>query len=61
MRISKIKKIGDYLVPDMVELTFVRKNRIKVFSSKFSVLPHELDNKTVENINEKYLDKNWYK
>ena len=59
--VSKIKKIGDYLVPDMVELTFVRKNRIKVFSSKFSVLPHELDNKTVENINEKYLDKNWYK
>ena len=59
--ISKIKKIGDYLVPDMVEMTFIRKNRVKNFSSKFSILPHKLDNKTVNSVNEKFLDKNWYK
>tara|TARA_B110000971_G_scaffold26680_1_gene24038 strand:- start:271 stop:1104 length:834 start_codon:yes stop_codon:yes gene_type:complete len=59
--ISKIKKIGDFLVPDMIELTFIRKNRVKNFSSKFSILPHELDSKTVNHLKEKFLDKNWYK
>jgi len=59
--ISKIKKIGNYLVPDMIEMTFIRKNRVKNFSSKFSILPHKLDNKTVNSVNEKFLDKNWYK
>ena len=59
--ISKIKKIGDYLVPDMVEMTFIRKNRIKIFSSKFSILPHKFDSKTVNSVKEKFLDKNWYK
>ena len=59
--ISKIKKIGGYLVPDMIEMTFIRKNRVKNFSSKFSILPHKLDNKTVNSVNEKFLDKNWYK
>jgi len=59
--ISKIKKIGDYLVPDMIEMTFIRKNRVKNFSSKFSILPHKLDSKTVNSINEKFLDKSWYK
>ena len=58
---SKIKKIGDFLVPDMIELTFIRKNRVKNFSSKFSTLPHELDNKTFNHLKEKFLDKNWYK
>ena len=59
--ISKIKKIGDYLVPDMIEMTFIRKNRVKNFSSKFSILPHKLDSKTVNNVKEKFLDKSWYK
>ena len=58
---SKIKKIGDFLVPDMIELTFIRKNRVKNFSSKFSILSHELDSKTVNHLKEKFLDKNWYK
>ena len=57
----KLKKISDYLVPDMIEITFIRKNNIKNFSSKFSALPHKLDNKTVRDIKEKFLDKNWYK
>jgi len=59
--ISKIKKIGNYLVPDMIEMTFIRKNRIKIFSSKFSILPHKFDSKTVNSVKEKFLDKNWYK
>ena len=59
--ISKIKKIGDYLVPDMIEMTFIRKNRVKNFSSKFSILPHKLDSKTVNSVKEKFLDKNWHK
>lgn len=59
--ISKIKKIGDYLVPDMIEMTFIRKNRVKNFSSKFSILPHKLDSKTVNSVKEKFLDKSWYK
>ena len=58
---SKIKKIGDFLVPDMIELTFIRKNRVKNFSPKFSTLPHELDNKTFNHLKEQFLDKNWYK
>jgi hypothetical protein len=59
--ISKIKNIGSYEVPDMVEMTFIRKDRVKNFSSKLSVLPHKLDNKTVIDIKEKFLDRNWYK
>ena len=59
--ISKIKKIGDYLMPDMIEMTFIRKNRVKNFSSKFSILPHKLDSKTVNSVKEKFLDKSWYK
>jgi hypothetical protein len=59
--ISKIKKIGDHLVPDMIEMTFIRKNRVKIFSSKFSMLPHKLDSKTVNSVKEKFLDKSWYK
>ena len=45
----------------MIEMTFIRKNRVKNFSSKLSTLPHKLDNKTVNSINEKFLDKSWYK
>ena len=59
--ISKIKKIGDYLVPDMIEMTFIRKNRVKNFSSKFYIITHKLDSKTVNNVKEKFLDKSWYK
>ena len=59
--ISKIKKIGNYLLPDMIEMTFIRKNRVKNFSSKFSILPHKLDSKTVNSVKEKFLDKSWYK
>ena len=59
--ISKIKNISNYLVPDMIEMTFIKKDRVKNFSSKFSTLPHKLDHKTVSDIKEKFLDKNWYK
>ena len=59
--ISKIKKIGNYLLPDMIEMPFIRKNRVKNFSSKFSILPHKLDSKTVNSVKEKFLDKSWYK
>jgi len=59
--ISKVKNIGGLLVPDMLEITFIKKDRVKKFSGKFSILPHPLDNKTVSHVNEKYIDNNWYK
>ena len=57
---SKVKDIGGYKIPDMLELTLIRKNRVKNFNGEYTQLPHELDQKTVLNKDEIYLDKNWY-
>ena len=58
--VSKLTNIGGYNVPDMLEITFIRKDRIKNFTNKFASIPHKLDQKTVLNQKEMYLDKNWY-
>lgn len=57
---STIKYIGNFKIPDMVELTFIRKDRIKNFTGKFSKLPNDLDRKTVPSKDEIFIDKNWY-
>ena len=57
---SKIKKISNLKIPDMIEMTFIRKDRITNFSNEFSKLPHILDQKTVSNKNEIFIDQNWY-
>ena len=57
---SKITNIGGFDIPDMLELTLIRKNRVKNFKSEFSKLPNALDQKTVLNKKEIYIDKKWY-
>lgn len=57
---SKIKKLENLKIPDMIEVTFIRKDRIKNFSNEFTELPHALDQKTVFNKDEILIDKNWY-
>ena len=58
--VSKVKKINKLKIPDMIEVTLVRKDRIKIFSNEFSKLPHSLDQKTLHDKNEILLDPNWY-
>ena len=57
---SKIKNINDIKIPDMIEMTFIRKDRITNFSNKFTKLPHTLDQKTDLDKNEIFIDQNWY-
>ena len=59
--VSKVKKINKFKVPDMIEVTLIRKDRIKIFSNEFSKLPHALDQKTLSDKDEIFLDPNWYK
>jgi len=58
--VSKVKNIGGYNVPDMIEITLIRKDRVKNFTSEFAKLPNKLDQKTVLNRNEIYIDQKWY-
>ena len=57
---SKIKNIGGFKIPDMLEITLIRKDRIKNFSGQYAEIPHKLDQKTVLNKDEIFIDKNWY-
>ena len=56
---SKVKNINNLKIPDMIEVTFLRKDRINNFSNEFAKLPHILDQKTVINKKEIFIDKNW--
>ena len=58
--VSKVKNIRGYKVPDMVEITLIRKDRVKNFTREFSKIPHKLDQKTVLNKNEIFIDQKWY-
>ena len=58
---SKVKNINNLEIPDMIEMTFIRKDRVSNFSNEFVRLPHILDQKTVLNKNEIFIDQNWYK
>ena len=57
---SKVKNLHGIKIPDMIEMTFIRKNRIKKNPKKNAKLPHPLDQKTVLNKKEILIDKNWY-
>ena len=57
---SKVKNIAGFKVPDMLEITFIRKDRIKNFDLKYSKLPNKLDKKTVKDKEEIILDRSWY-
>lgn len=57
---SKIKSLKGIKIPDMVEMTFIRKDRIKKYPKKNAKLPHPLDQKTVLNKKEILIDENWY-
>ena len=58
--VSKVKDIGGYSVPDMLEITLIRKDRIKNFTNQLALIPHELDQKTVLKQKEIFLDNKWY-
>jgi len=57
---SKIKNIGGFNVPDMLEMTLIRKDRIKNFSGEYADIPHKFDQKTILNKKEIFIDKKWY-
>ena len=57
---SKVKNIAGFKVPDMLEITFIRKDRVKDFNLKYSKLPNKLDKKTVKDREEIILDRSWY-
>ena len=57
---SKVINIAGFKVPDMLEMTFIRKDRVKDFNFNYSKLPNKLDKKTVKDKEEIILDKNWY-
>ena len=44
---SNSKKIGIVKIPDMLEVTLIKKNRVKNFRKVFSKLPHDLDSKLI--------------
>ena len=44
----------------MVEMTFIRKDRLKSYPKKMLKLPHHLDQKTVLNKKEILIDEKWY-
>ena len=58
--VSSIKKIGGYDIPDMLEITLIKKNRVKKFSNEFASLPNKLDQRTINNKTEIFIDKKWY-
>ena len=58
--VSKVKNIGGYNIPDMLEITLIRKDRVKNFTGEFSVIPNKLDQKTVINKNDIFIDQKWY-
>lgn len=57
---SKVKNVGGFDIPDMLELTLIRKDRVKNFKGVFSNLPHQLDQKTVLKKKEIFIQKKWY-
>ena len=57
---SKIKNIGGFNVPDMLEITLIRRDRIKNFSGEYAEIPNKFDQKTVSNKGEIFIDKKWY-
>ena len=57
---SKIKNISGFSIPDMLEITLIRKDRIKNFSRVYAEIPHKLDQKTISNKDEIFIDKKWY-
>ena len=56
---SKIKKIGNLKIPDMLELTLINKSRVKKIPFKKLKLPHKLDKKTDPSKKDIYLDLNF--
>ena len=57
---SEVKNIGGFNIPDMLEITLIRKDRVNFFSGVYAEIPHKLDRKTVLNKDEIFIDKKWY-
>lgn len=57
---GKIKKIGNYNIPDMLEVTFINKNRLNFKPSETADLPSLLDRRINILKKEIFIDKNWF-
>lgn len=57
---GKVKKIGNFLVPDMLEVTLINKNRIKIIPKNLAELPHSLDQKIDIKKKEIFIDQKWF-
>ena len=57
---GKVKKIGNYNIPDMIEITLINKKRLENFPKEIAQIPHSLDQKIDPNKNEIFIDKNWF-
>ena len=47
-------------MPDMLEITLIRKDRVKNFTNEYASIPNKFDQKTVLKKKEIFLDKKWY-
>ena len=53
-------KIHNYNVPDLLEVTFLRKDRVEKKKKYTSVLPLSIDQKNVKNKDDIFLDPIWH-
>ena len=57
---GKIKKIGNYNIPDIIEFTLINKNRVNFTPKNYSKLPNKLDKKIDQKKKDIFIDKNFY-
>ena len=54
-------KIHEFNIPDLMEITFIKKNRVKKKSKKHISYPLSIDQKCVLEKEDIFLDTYWYK
>ena len=57
---GKVKKIANFKIPDMLEITLLNKNRFENNPKEIAQIPHSLDQKIDPSKNEIFVDKNWF-
>ena len=57
---SKVKFISNIEIPDMLEITFIKKNRLSRTPTEYIKLPHALDQRTITTKKEIFIDQKWY-
>ena len=58
---SKLTKIAEFSIPDMLELTLINKQRVKFSNSNYLSIPHKLDKKVNPTEEDIFLDEKIFK